>query len=157
MDDALVRFMTEEAGYSQSFKYFDIKLAVVLLLNVIGGLTSYYVWKIPFGQGTFVKAIGSGLFVFINCLWTICSFFSPQYVFVGRLDAAKKSKMVYLTTATHLHDPVYRIYGSTDGSNKPLEILAIRVDEWITQDGYVCARKLIPDMKSALGKLGKLE
>lgn len=154
LDDAVVKFMVEEAGYSEDHSQMNLKLLVYFILNVVGTATGYYSWKTPFEKSKFWTAIGSGTFLLIYIAWNVYHYVTVQYIFSGKKELGK-CQLVRLRSSIQLKDPVYRILATADGIEK--EIIAKRVDSWITEDGFVAARPFLSDMQMAGQKIGNFK
>lgn len=149
-DDAVVKYMVEEAGYIENHYQMDVKLVVAFVLNVIGSATGYYAFKTPFEQSKFWTAVGAAVFLVIYGIWNLYSMLSVQFVFVGKKDTGK-APLVRLRSVIQLADPTYRLYASSAVGER--EILSKGVDNWVTEDGFLAARPFVSDMHTAVQKI----
>jgi hypothetical protein len=152
LDDALVRFMTEEAGYTEDHTQMNMKLLVAFILNVIGGATALYAYRVPFEKAKFYTALGSLLYLAIYGVWNFYTMFlANQFAFCGRHPS--KNAMLHIKTDTSLKDAVYRVHAHFEKIGTPREILSGKVDRWVTIDGHVSPRPFVTDMRTAISKI----
>jgi len=160
-DDLICRYMIDEMEFVRDYYFINIKLAIIILINLIGGGTALYAYLTPFSQARILVALGSVSYLAILGLWTLYqSWIMPKYFFKGYNSKGKKH--FYLTSKLELPEAKYliQLHSSKDG-NKIGKLALMReftvsLGDWIDVDGYIdpisFCRSMNNEVKSIIEK-----
>lgn len=147
-DDAIVKYMTEEASFAHDQTSINMRLACSIVINIIGGATALYSYLTPIRRGWMLTGLGAGTYLFVlGCFNLYMSFLAPTYFFKGEKINAKDSSRklpVVLSSRVILPDAIY-VLNTRHGND-----VRVGFGEWIAEDGFIDSRAFCSDMDRIL-------
>ncbi len=154
-----MQYFTQDLGFKEDHFFINWKLLVLVLLNVIGGIGSWYSFKYqPFAASKVFVTICAVCYLILLSIWTVASeWMMWQTIFRG--TNAKKS--VWLITKLSNPDGIFYlqiidpVIGKKVNVGNPRAIVStveFHISNWIDEDGY-----LVPQMKTLESIKSKLD
>lgn len=144
--------MTEEAQYIPNHRVTDVRLAVYLILNIVGFATAAYGYFVkPFSASKLLVGIGSSLYLLLSSIWMAVSYLKiTPTVFRGSAGKGSK-KALWIDTECLLPSAVYKIMVRDSSTGRALEpTFEAPVSEFVDAKGKLNGVKFCRHMESFL-------
>lgn len=141
-DDLICRYMTDEMKFNRDYYFINLRLIIIILINLLGSGTALYAFLTPFAKAKMIVALGAVSYLVILGLWTVYQgWIMPKYFFKGCNKGGKKH--FYLTSKLELPEAAYSIQlhcnrnGIKAGKLDLLHEFAVSLGDWVDVDGYI--------------------